>query len=204
MAFLSEVRAGQGCRISADWTNEPPLRGWRRPRTTTRGAAMKNIPFDPATVARVASDTLTIRRVFGEPYTANGVTIIPVAKVWGGAGGGGGQDERPARDGTDSVESAGAPDGAVETDPDEAADVPDDVASHRAFGGGSGFGVRVHALGVYVVDVRSLARSPRSALRGRCCDAAEGRARFSEGSRPRWPRAGHLRRRTSPGGTGWR
>jgi len=113
---------------------------------------MKNTPFDPATVARVASDTLTVRRVFGEPYTANGVTIIPVAKVWGGAGGGAGQDERPARDGTDSVESAGAPDGAVETDPDEAADVPDDVASHRAFGGGSGFGVRVHALGVYVVD----------------------------------------------------
>jgi len=35
-------------------------------------------------------DALTVRKVFGEPYEKNGVTMIPVARVQGGAGGGGG------------------------------------------------------------------------------------------------------------------
>ena len=39
-----------------------------------------------------ARDTLTVRRVFGEPYEKNGVTVIPVARVQGGAGGGEGED----------------------------------------------------------------------------------------------------------------
>jgi uncharacterized spore protein YtfJ len=39
-----------------------------------------------------ARDTLTVKRVFGEPYEKDGVTIIPAARVRGGAGGGGGQD----------------------------------------------------------------------------------------------------------------
>jgi uncharacterized spore protein YtfJ len=37
-----------------------------------------------------AKDALTVRRVFGDPYEKNGVTIIPAARVQGGAGGGGG------------------------------------------------------------------------------------------------------------------
>jgi uncharacterized spore protein YtfJ len=40
-----------------------------------------------------ARDTLTVKRVFGEPYEKNGVTAIPVARIQGGAGGGSG--ERP-------------------------------------------------------------------------------------------------------------
>jgi len=36
-----------------------------------------------------ARDALTVKRVFGEPYEKNGVTMIPVARVQGGAGGGG-------------------------------------------------------------------------------------------------------------------
>ena len=36
-----------------------------------------------------ARDTLTVKRVFGEPYERDGVTIIPAARVRGGAGGGG-------------------------------------------------------------------------------------------------------------------
>jgi uncharacterized spore protein YtfJ len=33
-------------------------------------------------------DTLTVKRVFGEPYERDGVSVIPVAKVSGGGGGG--------------------------------------------------------------------------------------------------------------------
>ena len=39
-----------------------------------------------------ARDTLTVKRVFGEAYEKNGVTIIPAARVQGGAGGGSGED----------------------------------------------------------------------------------------------------------------
>lgn len=38
-----------------------------------------------------AKDTLTVRRVFGDPYEKNGVTFIPAARVQGGAGGGSGE-----------------------------------------------------------------------------------------------------------------
>jgi uncharacterized spore protein YtfJ len=39
------------------------------------------------------SDAMHARRVFGEPYQQNGITIIPVAAVRGGWGGGGGQGD---------------------------------------------------------------------------------------------------------------
>jgi len=35
-------------------------------------------------------DALTVRRVFGEPVSHNGVKVIPVAHIRGGVGGGGG------------------------------------------------------------------------------------------------------------------
>ena len=38
-----------------------------------------------------ARDTLTVKRVFGDPYEKNGLTVIPAAKVQGGAGGGDGE-----------------------------------------------------------------------------------------------------------------
>jgi uncharacterized spore protein YtfJ len=34
-------------------------------------------------------DAITVRRVYGEPYQEDGVTIIPAAHVAGGGGGGG-------------------------------------------------------------------------------------------------------------------
>ena len=37
-----------------------------------------------------ARDSLTVRRVYGEPYERNGVTVIPAASVLGGVGGGSG------------------------------------------------------------------------------------------------------------------
>ena len=33
-------------------------------------------------------DAVSVRRVFGEPYEKNGLTIIPAARIWGGGGGG--------------------------------------------------------------------------------------------------------------------
>lgn len=38
-----------------------------------------------------ARDALTVKRVFGDPYEKNGVTLIPAASVRGGAGGGSGE-----------------------------------------------------------------------------------------------------------------
>ena len=38
-----------------------------------------------------ARDAMTVKRVFGEPYEKNGITVIPAARVQGGAGGGGGE-----------------------------------------------------------------------------------------------------------------
>ena len=47
-----------------------------------------------------ARDTLTVKPVFGEPYEKDGVTIIPAARIQGGAGGGSGED--PQRQGKGS------------------------------------------------------------------------------------------------------
>jgi uncharacterized spore protein YtfJ len=38
-----------------------------------------------------ARDSITVRRVYGEPYERNGLTVIPAAAVVGGAGGGTGE-----------------------------------------------------------------------------------------------------------------
>jgi uncharacterized spore protein YtfJ len=47
-------------------------------------------------------DTLTVKRVFGDPYELDGVTVIPVALVRGGGGGGGGEGTGPNSDGSGS------------------------------------------------------------------------------------------------------
>ncbi len=39
-----------------------------------------------------ARETLTVTRVYGEPFERDGVTVVPAAMVSGGGGGGGGQD----------------------------------------------------------------------------------------------------------------
>jgi uncharacterized spore protein YtfJ len=41
-----------------------------------------------------AKDAVTVKRVYGEPYEKDGVTVIPAAAVGGGAGGGGGHDDK--------------------------------------------------------------------------------------------------------------
>jgi uncharacterized spore protein YtfJ len=76
------------------------------------------------TVIGEAKDALTIKRVFGEPYEKNGVTIIPTAHVQGGAGAGAGEGTSPSKeDGTPMTGS----------------------------GQGGGFGMNAKATGVFVV-----------------------------------------------------
>jgi uncharacterized spore protein YtfJ len=45
-------------------------------------------------LVRQAQDTITVRRVFADPYEVDGVTVIAAARVGGGGGGGGGHDEK--------------------------------------------------------------------------------------------------------------
>jgi uncharacterized spore protein YtfJ len=47
--------------------------------------------MDVQEVIGQARDALTVRRVFGDPYEKNGMTVIPAASVRGGAGGGTGE-----------------------------------------------------------------------------------------------------------------
>jgi len=48
---------------------------------------------------RGTHDSLTVRRVFGDAYELDGVTIIPVGRVVGGGGVGGGEDGTGGEDG---------------------------------------------------------------------------------------------------------
>lgn len=43
-----------------------------------------------------ARDAVTVKRVFGEPYERDGLTVIPAAMVMGGGGGGSGTDDKGA------------------------------------------------------------------------------------------------------------
>jgi uncharacterized spore protein YtfJ len=49
--------------------------------------------MDVQTLFSQARDALTVKRVFGDPIERAGVTVIPVANVAGGAGGGRGTDQ---------------------------------------------------------------------------------------------------------------
>ncbi|WP_039794560.1 hypothetical protein [Nocardia araoensis] len=47
-----------------------------------------------------ARDTITVRRVYGEPYECDGAIVIPAASVGGGGGGGGGAGNSADGDGS--------------------------------------------------------------------------------------------------------
>ncbi len=46
--------------------------------------------MDANEVLNHAREAMTVKRVFGDPYEKDGVTVIPVASIMGGAGAGGG------------------------------------------------------------------------------------------------------------------
>jgi uncharacterized spore protein YtfJ len=79
------------------------------------------------TIVERVDDTISARRVFGEPVVKDGVTVIPVARVMGGAGGG--EGPAPTTTGEPGSETR-----------------PASVAS-----GGIGFGLAARPAGVYVM-----------------------------------------------------
>ena len=54
-----------------------------------------------------ARDAITVKRVFGDPYEKNGVTVIPAARVQGAAGGGDGEGPVPESEGTGKGSGSG-------------------------------------------------------------------------------------------------
>ena len=90
--------------------------------------------MDVQEVLNHARDAMTVKRVFGEPYEKDGVTVIPVANVMGGAGAGGGPGAGafPASTGEEAVGEA-----VGEAAPDS--------------GYGMGYGLRATPAGVYVI-----------------------------------------------------
>jgi uncharacterized spore protein YtfJ len=86
--------------------------------------------MDVHEVLNQARDAMTVKRVFGDPYEKDGVTVIPVANVMGGAGAGGGTGAgaRPPSAGEEAV-GEGAADS----------------------GYGLGYGLRATPAGAYVI-----------------------------------------------------
>lgn len=61
-------------------------------------------------VLEEVSESIGAKRVFGEPYEKNGVTIIPAARIMGGVGGG--QGQAPSAEGeTGDEKHGGTPSG---------------------------------------------------------------------------------------------
>jgi uncharacterized spore protein YtfJ len=57
-------------------------------------------------------DAVTVKRVFGEPFQKNGITVIPAAKVIGGGGGGAGESPGEGQGSGTGFGMAGKPAGA--------------------------------------------------------------------------------------------
>lgn len=89
---------------------------------------------DPNLPIEAVKDVVSVRRVFGEAYEADGVTIIPVARVRGGSGTGyGSAGGSKGQAGGDEPDSTGA------------------TAGLEGSGGGGGLGVAAAPAGAYVV-----------------------------------------------------
>ncbi|GGL46790.1 spore germination protein GerW family protein [Planomonospora parontospora] len=63
--------------------------------------------MDIMKLAEQARDATAVNRVFGEPVTRDGVTVIPVTKIAGGGGGGSGSGRRQDGAHPDTGEGAG-------------------------------------------------------------------------------------------------
>jgi uncharacterized spore protein YtfJ len=93
--------------------------------------ALGTKPLDPEEILAEAREALTVKRVFGEPFEKDGLTIVPVAQVMGGFGAGG-PVATPEAEGEAGVSAEGA-------------------APATRTGIGGGFGVVARPAGVYVI-----------------------------------------------------
>lgn len=64
-------------------------------------------------VLSTAKDAITVKKVYGEPYEKDGLTVIPAAVVGGGAGCGSGQDDAGQEGGGGGFGMSGRPAGAL-------------------------------------------------------------------------------------------
>jgi uncharacterized spore protein YtfJ len=80
--------------------------------------------MEPNEVLQQARDALTVRRVFGEPIERDGVLVVPVARIIGGAGAGAGEGETGK----------------------------DEDGKRHGRGSGGGWGALAHPVGVYVIS----------------------------------------------------
>ena len=63
--------------------------------------------MDVQEVIGQARDAITVKRVFGDPYEHDGTTVIPAARVVGGAGGGDGEGQGPGGEGSGKGSGSG-------------------------------------------------------------------------------------------------
>jgi uncharacterized spore protein YtfJ len=94
--------------------------------------------MDAQTLLSRVSESLSVRRAFGDPVERDGFLVIPVAFVAGGGGGGEGQVAPPGRF---SEEEGGA----------DRPDSDDRPQPSPPIGSGGGLGGVIWPLGVYVV-----------------------------------------------------
>ena len=97
------IRAAPSCCLARpeDLARWPAAVRRRPPRRvvahrSSADEAQRRPTMDPNELTQQAGDALTVKRVFGEPYERNGVTVIPTASIRGGAGGGRGEGATPA------------------------------------------------------------------------------------------------------------
>jgi uncharacterized spore protein YtfJ len=101
-----------------------------------------------------ARDAVGVRRIFGEPYKRDGVTIIPAAAIRGGSGGGGGGGEGTA--GTvrsEAVESTSQGEDADSAGASGSGAAESEGAGQGRVGsgGGAGFGLVGRPVGAFVI-----------------------------------------------------
>src|SRR5450759_663464 len=101
------------------------------PPTTPKSACDEENLMDVHEVMNHARDAMTVKRVFGDPYEKDGVTVIPVASIMGGAGAGGGTGVGARPEGANEETGEAGATGAADS------------------GYGMGYGLRATPAGVY-------------------------------------------------------
>jgi uncharacterized spore protein YtfJ len=96
------------------------------------------------TVSKQFGQNATVKNVYGEPITAHGKTIIPVAKIAMGLGGGKGVSNKDKKMTTDEAQP---------------------VNGKEGYGGGAGGGMYATAKGVYEVTEKGTRFIPANAAR---------------------------------------